>query len=178
MPPKRTSTSEAPAMTQAAIWKLVADSVTAALEAQAVIMANADNTNRNTGEREAPVARKCSYKEFMSCQPINFKGSEGAVGLIRWFERTESVFSRSNCTEDCKMKFATSTLTEEALSWWNYFAQPIGIEEAYKITWGNDLKAYVRIFQELATLCPTILPDSEKMMEVLIGGWPQSIKGN
>ncbi|GJX63702.1 hypothetical protein Tco_0296602 [Tanacetum coccineum] len=33
MPPKRTSTSEAPAMTQAAIRKLVADSVTAALEA-------------------------------------------------------------------------------------------------------------------------------------------------
>ncbi|GJV47468.1 reverse transcriptase domain-containing protein [Tanacetum coccineum] len=74
------------------------------------------------------------YKEFMSCQPINFKGSEGAVGLIRWFERTESVFSRSNCTEDCKVKFATGTLTKEALSWWNYFSQPIGIEEAYKIT--------------------------------------------
>ncbi|GKA71702.1 putative reverse transcriptase domain-containing protein [Tanacetum coccineum] len=165
MPPKRTSTSEAPAMTQAAIRKLVADSVTAALEAQAATMANADNTNRNTGEREAPVARKCSYKEFMSCQPINFKGSEGAVGLIRWFERTESVFSRSNCTEDCKVKFATGTLTEEALSWWNSFAQPIGIEEAYKITWGNDLKAYVRRFQELATLCPTMVPDSEKMIK-------------
>ncbi|GKA47727.1 putative reverse transcriptase domain-containing protein [Tanacetum coccineum] len=109
MPPKRTSTSEAPAMTQAAIRKLVADSVTAALEAQATTMANADNTNRNTREREAPVARQCSYKEFMSCQPINFKGSEGAVGLIRWFERTESVFSCSNCTEDLQVvKFATA----------------------------------------------------------------------
>ncbi|GJS17142.1 hypothetical protein Tco_0411614 [Tanacetum coccineum] len=54
MPPKRTLTSEAPAMTQAAIRKLVADSVTAALEAQATTMANADNTNRNTGERENP----------------------------------------------------------------------------------------------------------------------------
>ncbi|GKB25868.1 hypothetical protein Tco_0865269 [Tanacetum coccineum] len=110
------STSEALAMTQAAIRKLVADSVSAALEAQAATMANADNTNRNTGEREAPVARKCSYKEFMSCPPTNFKGSEGVVGLIRWFELTESVFSRSNCTEDCKVKFTTGTLTEEA---WN-----------------------------------------------------------
>ncbi|GJS73838.1 reverse transcriptase domain-containing protein [Tanacetum coccineum] len=208
MPPKRTSTSEAPAMTQAAIRKLVADSVATALEAQAATMANADNTNRNTGEREAPVARKCSYKEFMSCQPFNFKGTEGAVGLIRWFERTESVFSRSNYTKDCKVKFATGTLTEEALSWWNSFAQPIGIEEAYKITWvefkkllikkyyprtevqkmedefyhltvkGNDLKTYVRRFQELATLCPTMVPDSEKMMEVFIGGLPRSIEGN
>ncbi|GJT45930.1 hypothetical protein Tco_0954645 [Tanacetum coccineum] len=46
--------------------KLVAHNVTTALEAQATTMANADNTNRNTEEREAPVARKCSYKEFMS----------------------------------------------------------------------------------------------------------------
>ncbi|GJY46769.1 reverse transcriptase domain-containing protein [Tanacetum coccineum] len=185
--------------------KLVADSVTVALEAQAANMANTDNTTRT---REAPVARQCSYKEFMSCQPINFKGTEGAIGLIHWFERTESVFSRSNYTEDCKVKFATGTLTEEALSWWNYFAQPIGIEEAYKITWvefkkllinkysprtevqkmedefyhltvkGNDLKTYVRRFQELATLCPTMVPDSEKMMEVFIEGLPRSIEGN
>ncbi|GKB15683.1 hypothetical protein Tco_0849606 [Tanacetum coccineum] len=103
---------------------------------------------------------------------------EGAVGLIRLFERIELVFSRSNCTEDCKVKFATGTLTEEALSWWNSFAQPIGIEEAYKIILGNDLKTYVRRLQELATLCPTMVPDSEKMIEVFIGGLPQSIKGN
>ncbi|GJS12810.1 putative reverse transcriptase domain-containing protein [Tanacetum coccineum] len=199
------STSKASAMTQAAIKKLVADSVSAALEAQAANMANTDNTTR---PREAPVSRQCSSKEFMSCQPINFKGSEGAVGLIRWFERTESVFSRSNCTEDCKVKFATGTLPEEALSWWNSFAQPIGIEEAYMITWvelkkllikkyyprtevqkmkdefyhltvkENDLKTYVRRFQELTTLCPTMVPDFEKMMEVFIGGLPRSIERN
>ncbi|GKB20285.1 hypothetical protein Tco_0854208, partial [Tanacetum coccineum] len=39
MPPKRTSTSVAPAMTRAAIKKLVTDSVTAALEAHAATMA-------------------------------------------------------------------------------------------------------------------------------------------
>ncbi|GJY42871.1 hypothetical protein Tco_0431084 [Tanacetum coccineum] len=31
---------------------------------------------------------------------------------------------------------------------------------------GNDLKAYERRFQELATLCTTMVPDSKKMMEV------------
>nr|GEY70094.1 reverse transcriptase domain-containing protein [Tanacetum cinerariifolium] len=93
MAPKRTSTSVAPAMNQAAIKKLVADSVVAALEAQVATMENTDNINRNTREREAPVARKCSYKEFMSCQPFNFKGTKGVVGLISWFKRTESVFS-------------------------------------------------------------------------------------
>ncbi|GJY04264.1 putative reverse transcriptase domain-containing protein [Tanacetum coccineum] len=109
MPPKRTSTSEAPTMTQAAIKKLVADSVSAALKAQAANMANTDNTTR---PREK---------------------LRGGVGLIRWFDRTESVFSRSNCIEDCK---------------------------------------------ELATLCPTMVPNSEKMIEVFIGGLPRSIEGN
>nr|GEW94097.1 reverse transcriptase domain-containing protein [Tanacetum cinerariifolium] len=101
------------------------------------------------------------------------------------------------------MKFATGTLTEEASSWWNSFAQPNGIEEAYKITWsefkkllikkycprtevkkledefynltvkGNYLKTYVRRLQELAVLCPTMVPNSEKMMEVFIEGLPR-----
>nr|GFA00049.1 putative reverse transcriptase domain-containing protein [Tanacetum cinerariifolium] len=132
----------------------------------------------------------------------------GAIGIIRWFERTKSVFSRSNCTEDCKVKFSTGTLIKEALSWWNSFAQPIGIEEAYKITWvefkkllikkyyprteiqnmedkfyhmtvkGNDLKTYVRRFQELATLCPTMVSNTEKLLEAFIGGLPRSIEGN
>nr|GEY35552.1 hypothetical protein [Tanacetum cinerariifolium] len=84
MPPKRTSTSAAPAMTQAAIRQLVADSVTIALEAQAANMANANNSNRNPEPKEAPVARKCSYKEFMSCQPLNFKDSEKMMEALIW----------------------------------------------------------------------------------------------
>nr|GEX21550.1 reverse transcriptase domain-containing protein [Tanacetum cinerariifolium] len=123
MAPKIKSTSVAPAMTQATIWQLVANSVVAALEAQAANMANTDNTNRNIEPRETPAARKCTYKEFRSCQPFYFNGTEGAVGLIHWFERSELVFSRSNCTEDCKVKFATGTLTEDALSW--YFGIPM-----------------------------------------------------
>nr|GFC03887.1 hypothetical protein [Tanacetum cinerariifolium] len=67
MAPKRTSTSAAPAMTQAAIRNLVVDSVVGTLEVQAANMANTDNTIRNTRPRETHVARKCSYKEFMSC---------------------------------------------------------------------------------------------------------------
>ncbi|GKE54166.1 hypothetical protein Tco_1489322, partial [Tanacetum coccineum] len=58
----------------------------------------------------------------------------GAVGLIRWFERTGSVFSRSNRAEENKVTFVTGTLTDDALSWWNAYAQPIGIEQANKIT--------------------------------------------
>ncbi|GJZ03388.1 reverse transcriptase domain-containing protein [Tanacetum coccineum] len=125
---KSTSTSATPTMTQAAIKKLIADSIATALEAQAATMANTDNTNRNTRPRETPVARKCD------------------VGLIHWFEQTESIFLRSNYIEDCKVKFAT----------------------------GNDLKTYIRRFQELAVLCPAMVPNSEKLMEVFIRGLPKS----
>nr|GFA24308.1 reverse transcriptase domain-containing protein [Tanacetum cinerariifolium] len=54
MTPKRTLTSSAPAITQAAIWQLVTDSVVVALEAQATNMANINNTNRNPEPRKNP----------------------------------------------------------------------------------------------------------------------------
>nr|GEX17081.1 reverse transcriptase domain-containing protein [Tanacetum cinerariifolium] len=149
---KTTSASEAPVMTQAFIRQLVVDSVFIALETQATTIENDDNANRNLEPREAPVARKCSYKEFMSCQPFNFK--------------------------DCKVKFAISTLTKEALSWWNSFAQPIGIEEAYKITCVEFKKLLIKKFQELVTLCPTMVSDSEKLLEAFIEGLPRSIERN
>nr|GEV44434.1 hypothetical protein [Tanacetum cinerariifolium] len=43
---------------------------------------------------------------------------------------------------------------------------------------GNDLKTYVRRFQELVVLCPNMVPNNEKLMEVFIDGLPRSIKGN
>ncbi|GJV83273.1 reverse transcriptase domain-containing protein [Tanacetum coccineum] len=207
MPPKRSSTSATPAITQDAIRQLIAG-ISAALEAQAAAMANSNNPNRNTGPREIPVAKTGNYKEFVSCQPFYFNGTKGAIDLIRWFERTESVFSRSKCAEEDKVTFATGTLTDDALSWWNSYAQPIGIDQANQITWtelkrlltnkycprtevkkmedefynlvvkGNDLKTYIRRFQELAVLCPNMVPNVEKLMEVFISGLPRSIEGN
>ncbi|GJU64662.1 reverse transcriptase domain-containing protein [Tanacetum coccineum] len=207
MPPKRTSTSETPAITLDAIRQLIAD-FTTALEAQTAAMASASNPNRNTRPREIPVAKRGNYKEFINCQPFYFNGTEGAVDLIRWFERTESVFSRSKCAEEDRVTFATGTLIGDALSWWNAYAQPIGIEQANQITWtelkrlltnkycprteikkmedefygltvnGSDLKTYIRRFQELAVLCPNMVPNTEKLMEAFIGGLPQSIEGN
>ncbi|GJX06252.1 hypothetical protein Tco_0194184 [Tanacetum coccineum] len=43
---------------------------------------------------------------------------------------------------------------------------------------GNDLKNYIRRFQELAVLCPSMVPNAEKLVEVFINGLPRSIEGN
>nr|GFA87619.1 reverse transcriptase domain-containing protein [Tanacetum cinerariifolium] len=148
------------------------------LEAQAATMTSTDNLNRNTKPIENPVAKRENYKEFISYQPFYFNGMEGAVGLIYWFERTESVFSRSNCAKENKVTFATGTLTDYALFWWNAYAQPIGIEKANETTW-TKLKRLLtnKRFQELAVLCPNMVPNTEKLMEVFIEGLPQSIEG-
>ncbi|GKA42635.1 reverse transcriptase domain-containing protein [Tanacetum coccineum] len=52
-------------------------------------------------------------------------------------------------------------------------------DEFYNLTIkGNDLKTYIRRFQELAVLCLNMVPNYEKLMEVFIGGLPRSIEGN
>ncbi|GKD55266.1 hypothetical protein Tco_1288653 [Tanacetum coccineum] len=149
------STSEALAMTQAAIRKLVADSISTALEAQAT---NMENTDITTKPRESPVARQCSYKEFMSCQPINFKGTEGAIGLIRWFERTGLVFSHNNRTEDCKILKMMEVFME---------GLPRSIEGNVTASKPQTLEEAINIAQRLMdqrerALCKSVLKDHQQ----------------
>nr|GEV29634.1 reverse transcriptase domain-containing protein [Tanacetum cinerariifolium] len=79
-------TSEASTMSQAAIRKLVADSVIATIEKQKATMAEADNSIR-----EIPIAKRRNYKEFIS------------------------LFSRSNCAEENKVAFATVPNNEKLM---------------------------------------------------------------
>ncbi|GJR21624.1 hypothetical protein Tco_0970151 [Tanacetum coccineum] len=51
-----------------------------------------------------------------------------------------------------------------------------GIDQANQITGPEFKKASDE--QELAFLCPNMVPNSEKLMEAFIGGLPQSIEGN
>nr|GFA80913.1 reverse transcriptase domain-containing protein [Tanacetum cinerariifolium] len=175
MPPKRTSTSATPTMTEATIRQLITEGVATALEAQAAAMTNADNPNRNTGPRKIHVVKRGNYKEFINGQPFYFNSTEGVVGLICWFERTESVFSRSNCAKENRVTFATGTLTDDALSWWNaitwtelkrlltnmYYprTEVKKMEDEFYnlVVKGDDLKNYVWRFQELAILCPNMV---------------------
>ncbi|GJU02273.1 reverse transcriptase domain-containing protein [Tanacetum coccineum] len=152
MSPKRTSTSEAPAMTQAAIKKLVTDSVAAALEAQAATMAS--NPNRNTGPTRTPVAKTGSYKEFNAyVQPMGID----QANRITWTE-LKRIITNKYCprTEVRKME-----------------------DELYNLAVkGNDLKTYIRRFQELAVLCLNMVTNTKKLLEAFIGGLPRSIEGN
>ncbi|GJR00877.1 reverse transcriptase domain-containing protein [Tanacetum coccineum] len=37
-----------------------------------------------------PVARECTFQDFLKCQPLNFNGMEGVVGLTCWFDKMET----------------------------------------------------------------------------------------
>ncbi|GJY89632.1 putative reverse transcriptase domain-containing protein [Tanacetum coccineum] len=82
--------------------------------------ANAGNDARGSGpvrgQDVAPVVRECTFARFMKCNPIVFCGTEGAVELQRWFEKTESVFGIGECAEGKKVKFDVATLQGPALT--------------------------------------------------------------
>ncbi|GJY67646.1 reverse transcriptase domain-containing protein [Tanacetum coccineum] len=86
-----TATSTTP-MTDAAIRSLIARGVANAL-AERTIQRNTNlNGDGSQGSgsgitRHVRPTRECTYSDFLKCQPLNFKGIEGVVGLTQWFEK-------------------------------------------------------------------------------------------
>ncbi|GJW84175.1 reverse transcriptase domain-containing protein [Tanacetum coccineum] len=170
-----------------------------------------DDASQSSGgglRRPVQPARVCSYTDFMKCQPLNFKGTEGVVGLSQWLEKMESVFHISGCAIDNQVKFATCTLLGAALTWWNGHVRTLGHDAAYAMTWGtlkkkltdkycpkgeikkleielwnlrvrgNDVAAYTQHFQELALMCTKFLTDETEKVNKYISGLPDNIHGN
>ncbi|GKA82356.1 reverse transcriptase domain-containing protein [Tanacetum coccineum] len=119
MPSKRTTTP----MTDVAIKVLIAQGVATALAEYEANRGNGngdDSHDSGSGERrQVSTVCECTYSDFLKCQPLNFKGTEGVVDLTQWFEKMESVFHISNYTIACQFKFATCTLLGSAVTWWN-----------------------------------------------------------
>ncbi|GJT61007.1 hypothetical protein Tco_1004540 [Tanacetum coccineum] len=90
---------------------------------------NNNNGNGNHGDNAGgamQAAWECTYKEFLNCQPLNFKGTERAVGLARWFEKMESVFYISNCTPR--------------------YQRTVGTDAAYAMTWKELMRLMTEVY--------------------------------
>nr|GEY73407.1 putative reverse transcriptase domain-containing protein [Tanacetum cinerariifolium] len=135
----------------------------------------------------APVARECTFADFMKCSPITFRGNKGGMRLIRWIEKTEMVFTVRKCTEANNVVFAVATFQDRALTWWNSQVATLGIEAVTKKTWAEmkvmmteefcpleeiqrmecelwnlrvkemDISSYTTSFNELVILCPGMM---------------------
>nr|GEU39389.1 reverse transcriptase domain-containing protein [Tanacetum cinerariifolium] len=129
---------------------------------------NGDRSHSSEGEPTRPIqlVRACSYSDFMKCQRLKFKGTEGVVGLSRWVEKMESVFHISGCVVENQVRFTTYTMLDAALTWWNSHVR------------GNDVAVYTQRFQELALMCTKFLVDETAKIDKYIGGLPDNIHGN
>nr|GFC40538.1 hypothetical protein [Tanacetum cinerariifolium] len=153
-------------------------------------------------------ARECTYTDFLKCQPLPFKGTEGVASLLQWCERIKSVFHISNCTAENQVKFTTCTLHSVALTWWNTHVQAVGHEAAYGMSWktlmkmmtdkycprneirklemeiwelkvkGTDLESYTQRFQVLALLYGRMFSEKSDKVEKYVGGLPDMIYGS
>nr|GEX08583.1 hypothetical protein [Tanacetum cinerariifolium] len=108
--------------------------------------------------RNVQIARPCFYADFMKCQPLNFKGTKGMVGLTRWIENMESVIQISGCAIKNQVKFATCTLLDAALTWWNSQIRSLG-PDAYSMTW-------------------EFVADETKKIDKYVSGLPDNIYGS
>ncbi|GJW82247.1 putative reverse transcriptase domain-containing protein [Tanacetum coccineum] len=124
------------------------------------------NRNRNHGMNYGgfmPVARECTFQDFLKCKPHNFSRTEGVVGLTCWFEKMETVFNISNCPSKYQVKYATCTLQDSDLTWWNTHKRTISVDAAYAMKWAGLMR---------------MVPNEEDKVERFIGGLPDNIQGN
>ncbi|KAJ9542437.1 hypothetical protein OSB04_028943 [Centaurea solstitialis] len=197
MPPRREDPNLA---------RLVSEQVMASLPGIVSQVAAGLNTNQknNQGTRE----RDCTYKSFRSCNPKEFHGTEGAVGLLAWIEGMESVLHISKCLERNKVEYAACLLQGRALTWWNTQVQVRGRDATGQITWedfkkmlkeefcprselqkleaelwrhemkGNDITTYTTRFHELAKLVPHLVTPEQNRVDRYVWGLSPEIRGN
>ncbi|GJR30029.1 putative reverse transcriptase domain-containing protein [Tanacetum coccineum] len=198
-----TTTTPTTTVTNAQLQALIDQGVAAALaERDASRSRDGDNSHGSGtgGRRQVPTQRECTYTDFLKCQPINFKGTEGVVGLTQWAEKMESVFLISNCAITSQVKYASCTLQGSALTWWNSHVRAVGQDVAYTMPWtalkrmitdkycprgeikkleseywnlkvrGTDLMTYNQRFQELALMCDRMFPEESAKVERYVGG--------
>ncbi|GJS53514.1 putative nucleotidyltransferase, ribonuclease H [Tanacetum coccineum] len=74
----------------------------------------------------------------------NFRGTEGAVGLTRWFEKLESHFGINNVAKGDRVKFTSSTLLDGALTWWNVYVHSVTLDTAHATPWSDFKAMFIR----------------------------------
>ncbi|KAI3717497.1 hypothetical protein L1987_69148 [Smallanthus sonchifolius] len=146
-------------------------------------------------------------QQLAAVLPDMYNGSEGATGLLQWFESMESTLVMSECPDDLKVKYASSAFQKRALTWWNGEKRTRGLAAALALTWDqlkelmveefcpkNEMKklevemwdlvqdsveneAYNNRFHELSTLVPHMVTPLSRQIDRYIGGLPHQVRG-
>ncbi|GJT71986.1 reverse transcriptase domain-containing protein [Tanacetum coccineum] len=139
-----------------------------------------DDASQSSGgglRRPVQTARVCSYTDFMKCQPLNFKGTEGIVGFatLTWWNGHVRTLGH-----DAAYAMTWGTLKKKLT---DKYCPKGEIKKLEIELWnlrvrGNDVAAYTQRFQELALMCTKFLADETKKVDKYISGLPDNIHGN
>ncbi|GJY26876.1 reverse transcriptase domain-containing protein, partial [Tanacetum coccineum] len=162
--------------------QLIATRVAEALVAAVVTHAPSTQEETNLGSNSSQ-NKTCNYKEFRAVMHESFR--EGDI-----------------------VKFASSTLLDGALTWWNVYVRSVTLDTAHATPWsdfkamfirkywprneikqmenelwnlkvkGTNLTAYNQHFQELILLFPKMVPNADRLLERYIEGLPLNMKVN
>nr|GEX77261.1 hypothetical protein [Tanacetum cinerariifolium] len=163
-----------------------------------------NNTNPNN---MTPESVQAMIDQALLRNSTNGDGSHSMVGLTRWIEKMESVLQISGCAIENQVKFATCTLLDAALNWWNSQIRSLG-PDAYLMTWEvlkkkmtdkycpqgeikeleielwnlkvkeNNVPAYTECFQELTLSCTKFVADETEKIDKYVSGLPDNIYGS
>ncbi|GJW33259.1 putative reverse transcriptase domain-containing protein [Tanacetum coccineum] len=160
MAPKRTTrssptttTTTTTTVTDAQVKALIDQGIADALAARDADRSRNGEDNHDSGtgvRRQAPLARECTYPDFMKCKPLYFKGIEGVVKLTQWFERMETTNLKKKMTNEYCPKGKIKKLEVEM---WNLKVK------------GTDVVSYNQRFQELALMCARMFPEESDTIE-------------
>ncbi|GJX60721.1 hypothetical protein Tco_0292111 [Tanacetum coccineum] len=170
-------------VTTASTKLLLLEKVTTARGINAVEGVNAASEEVSTTEllKEFDLLKwdqqECTYIVFLKCQPLNFKGTEVVIGLTQWFEKMKSVFHISKCTVACQNKFATCTLLDSALTWWNSHVKTVGHNVTYGMRWKTLKKMMTTKYCLRSKIKKMFLEESDEV-EKYVGGFPDMIQGS
>ncbi|GKB03866.1 putative reverse transcriptase domain-containing protein, partial [Tanacetum coccineum] len=95
------------------------------------------------------------------------ENGRGVVRLIRWFEKMETMFHISNCPKKYQVKYATCTMLNSALTWWNLHKRIIRTEASFAMSWRELMKLMTEVY------CPR--NEIQKMESEL---WNLTVKNN
>nr|GEX05325.1 reverse transcriptase domain-containing protein [Tanacetum cinerariifolium] len=123
---------------------------------------------------------------LLLCNRTTFRGTKGAVELLRWFEKTESVFRISECAEGRKVR---GLETVNRMPWTELkhlmTTEFYPIEEIQRIKhelWNLKVKeynivAYTQRFNKLSLMCPRMVKPERVKVDAYIWGLTDNIKG-
>ncbi|GJV01596.1 putative reverse transcriptase domain-containing protein [Tanacetum coccineum] len=125
-----------------------------------------DSHDSGTGGRKhVSNVRECTYTDFLKCQPMNFKGTEGVVGLTQWLEKMNlfsiSATALSHMITD--KYYPRSEIKKLETEMWNLKVK------------GTDVLSYNQHFQELALMCDRMFPEESDEVQKYVGGLPDMI---